>query len=98
MPHARGIAPYTRADLARSIGLPVALIAALSGAPSSVRAQSADPFDLTPEQLFAATVVSATKTEDNWWDTPAAVFVLTGADIARSGATSILKRCGSCRA
>jgi iron complex outermembrane receptor protein len=57
---------------------------------AAARAEEAvDPFELSPEQLFAAEVTSATRTGDTWWNTPAAVFVLTGEDIRRSGATSI---------
>jgi iron complex outermembrane receptor protein len=48
-----------------------------------------DYFTLSPEQLFDATVISATKTSETWRDTPAAVFVLSGENIKRSGATSI---------
>lgn len=48
-----------------------------------------DPFALSPQQLFSATVMSATKTDDTWWNTPAAVYVLDSEDIARAGATSI---------
>ncbi len=48
-----------------------------------------DPFALSPEQLFDATVTSVSKTSENLRDAPAAVYVLTNEDIARSGATSI---------
>src|SRR5688572_21098563 len=48
-----------------------------------------DYFSLSAEQLFSATVVSATKTEETWRTTPAAVYVLTSEDLMRSGATSI---------
>lgn len=48
-----------------------------------------DYFSLSAEQLFSATVISATKTEETWRDTPAAVYVLSNEDIMRSGATSI---------
>jgi iron complex outermembrane receptor protein len=48
-----------------------------------------DPFALSPEQLFDATVMSVSKTSENLRDAPAAVYVLTGEDIMRSGATSI---------
>lgn len=48
-----------------------------------------DPFELSPEQLFDATVISASKTTEKLWDVPAAVYVLTHEDIKRSGATSI---------
>lgn len=56
---------------------------------SPVVAEEIDYFSLSPEELFNATVTSATKTEDKWWNTPAAIYVLTGEDIMRSGATSL---------
>jgi iron complex outermembrane receptor protein len=52
-------------------------------------ADTVDPFALSPEQLFDATVMSVSKTSEDLRDAPAAVYVLTGEDIARSGATSI---------
>lgn len=52
-------------------------------------AEDVDPYALSPEQLFSATVVSASRTSESLWDFPAAVFVITSEDIARSGATSI---------
>lgn len=52
-------------------------------------ADEVDPFALSPEQLFDATVISVSKTPEKLSDAPAAVFVLTAEDIARSGATSI---------
>jgi iron complex outermembrane receptor protein len=48
-----------------------------------------DPFALSPEQLFDATVMSVSKTSESLRNAPAAVYVLTGEDIMRSGATSI---------
>lgn len=48
-----------------------------------------DPFELSPEQLFGATVISASKTDETWWNAPAAIYVLTNEDIKCSGATSI---------
>lgn len=48
-----------------------------------------DPFALSPEQLFDATVMSVSKTSEKLGDAPAAVYVLTSEDIMRSGATSI---------
>jgi len=52
-------------------------------------AVAADYFDLSPEQLLNATVISATKTNETVEKTPAAVYVITAEDIARSGVTSI---------
>ncbi|MEJ0060423.1 MAG: TonB-dependent receptor [Terricaulis sp.] len=60
------------------------------GAASLAQAQEEiDPYALSPEQLFGATVVSASRSEENLWDAPAAIYVITSADIERSGATSI---------
>ena len=52
-------------------------------------ADSASNFELSPEQLLDATVTSASKAPEKLKDAPAAIFVLTGEDIMRSGATSI---------
>jgi iron complex outermembrane receptor protein len=54
-----------------------------------VFAEEVDPFALSPEQLFGATVTSATRTSEKVWDVPAAIYVLSNEDIMRSGATSI---------
>jgi iron complex outermembrane receptor protein len=48
-----------------------------------------DYLDLSLEQLLSAKVVSATKTLETVAQTPAAVYVITSEDIARSGVTSI---------
>ena len=48
-----------------------------------------NPLELSPEQLFGATVTSVTKTPESVWDAAAAITVLTQEDIHRSGATSI---------
>src|SRR4051812_48338441 len=48
-----------------------------------------DYFSLSPEQLLNADIVSATKTKSTVSETPAAVYVITQEDIARSGVTSI---------
>ncbi len=52
-------------------------------------AQEVDPFALSPEQLFDATVVSVSKIPERLGDAAAAIYVLTSEDIVRSGATSI---------
>jgi len=44
---------------------------------------------LSPEQLLNATVISATKTKETVEQSPAAVYVISAEDIARSGVTSI---------
>lgn len=64
-------------------------IAQILVAPSALARQEADYLNLSVEQLFNATVVSATKTEEKWWTTPAAVYVLSSEDIIRSGAKSV---------
>src|SRR5438045_3602348 len=67
----------------------VALLSAVCAAQRAGAAEDVDPFALSPEQLFDATIVSVSKTPEKLGDAPAAVYVLTGEDIARSGATSI---------
>jgi iron complex outermembrane receptor protein len=52
-------------------------------------AENNDNFELSPEQLFNATVVSVSKTSEKLMDAPAAVYVLSNEDIMRSGATSV---------
>lgn len=53
--------------------------------------ETPDPFELSPEELFnaAVTVTSVSKTEETLMDAPAAIYVLAGDDIRRSGATSL---------
>jgi iron complex outermembrane receptor protein len=52
-------------------------------------AENIDSFELSPEQLFSATVMSVSKTSEKLMDAPAAIYVLSNEDIMRSGATSI---------
>jgi iron complex outermembrane receptor protein len=52
-------------------------------------AQNYDIFALSPEQLFDAMVMSVSRTPERLGEAPAAIYVLTGEDIVRSGATSI---------
>jgi iron complex outermembrane receptor protein len=61
----------------------------ISGLGAARAADDIDPFSLSPEQLFDATVMSVTKTDETVRTSPAAVYVLTNEDIMRSGATSI---------
>lgn len=56
---------------------------------STRAANEVDPFALSPEQLFDATVMSVSKSDEKLKDAPAAVYVLTNEAIMRSGATSI---------
>jgi len=58
-------------------------------APAAGANEHANHFELSPEQLFNATVMSVSKTSEKLMDAPAAIYVLTNEDIARSGATSI---------
>lgn len=62
---------------------------ALVAASGVQAAENPDHFELSPEQLFAATVTSVSKTSEKLMDAPAAIYVLTNEDILRSGATSI---------
>lgn len=65
-------------------------VVSFSWAASDIQAAEAvDNFELSPEQLFDATVISASKTSEKLMDAPAAVYVLSNEDIMRSGATSI---------
>jgi iron complex outermembrane recepter protein len=52
-------------------------------------ARAADYFDLTPEQLVSAQVISVSKRPQSVAQAPAAVYVISSEDIARSGVTSI---------
>jgi iron complex outermembrane receptor protein len=65
------------------------LLALAAACVQPASADDVDPFSLSPEQLFNATVTSVSKTQERLGDAPAAIFVLTNEDIARSGATSI---------
>jgi iron complex outermembrane receptor protein len=49
----------------------------------------ADYFNLSPEQLLSAEVISVSKTKGTVEQSPSAVYVITAEDIARSGVTSI---------
>jgi len=62
--------------------------AALIAAPAAAD-EELDPFELSPEQLFGAEVISASRTSESIWEAPAAIYVVTSADIERSGATTI---------
>jgi iron complex outermembrane receptor protein len=64
-------------------------MAVLASVTPAKAADDVDPFALSPEQLFDATVMSVSKTDEKVGTSPAAVYVLTNEDIKRSGATSI---------
>jgi iron complex outermembrane receptor protein len=57
--------------------------------PGAVEADVVDPFALSPEQLFDATVTSVSRKSETLRDAPASVYVITGEEIGRSGATSL---------
>jgi iron complex outermembrane recepter protein len=61
------------------------------GAPAHAYADAdeVDPYALSPEQLFEATVVSASRSEESVWEAPAAVYVITASDIERAGVSTI---------
>jgi iron complex outermembrane receptor protein len=69
--------------------LPGLLVAGMAWALPACAETDADQFELSPEQLFEATVVSVSRTSEKLIEAPAAVYVLTNEDIIRSGATSI---------
>ena len=73
----------SRMRLLKTALLSGGLVAGLAGAAEW------DLTQLSIEDLMELKVVSATKTEQNWQDTAAAVFVITADDIRRSGATSL---------
>src|ERR1700741_5148133 len=66
----------------------IAASAALSAGPCFAQ-EAVDPFDLSPEQLFGAEVISASRSPESIWEAPAAIYVVTAADIERAGATTI---------
>lgn len=65
------------------------LLALAYGAQLAQAEENIDNFELSPEQLFDAKVMSVSKTSEKLGDSPAAVYVLTNEDIMRSGVTSI---------
>ncbi|HTE15534.1 MAG TPA: TonB-dependent receptor [Burkholderiales bacterium] len=68
----------------------LATATAFGGIPAvdaALAAQEVDPFALSPEELFGATVVSVSKMPENLSDAPAAIYVITHDEIVRSGAT-----------
>ena len=51
--------------------------------------EAVDPYALSPEQLFGATVISASRTPEDVWAAPTAITVISSDDIQRAGVTSI---------
>jgi iron complex outermembrane receptor protein len=69
-------------------GAALSLAGAALASPAAAQ-DAADPYALSPEQLLDATVISVSRSPESQWDAAAAVFVISGEDISRSGATSI---------
>jgi iron complex outermembrane receptor protein len=67
---------------------------ALLGVSTALADEAVDPFALTPEQLFSAEVVSVSRSPESVWESPAAVFVITAADMERAGSPLYPKRYG----
>jgi iron complex outermembrane receptor protein len=61
----------------------------VSNAAGAAEVDPVDPFLLSPEQLFDATIVSASRMPERLGDTPAAAYIITREDIVRSGVTNI---------
>jgi iron complex outermembrane receptor protein len=80
-----------RRTRAAAVSKGMVVLGALAVASAASAATEIDPFALSPEQLFDATVMSVSKTDEKLRDAPAAIYVLTSEDIARSGATSIME-------
>jgi len=58
-------------------------------APIAHADDAVDPYELSPEQLFHATVISASRVPEDVWEAPTAIYVISASDIERAGATSI---------
>jgi iron complex outermembrane receptor protein len=65
------------------------ILAGIFGGGQSLAAGNVNNFELSPEQLLNATVMSVSKKSEKLMDAPAAIYVITNEDIKRSGATSI---------
>ena len=75
------------------VTVPLALLLAIgqtSWAQNNATTQSTEPLkELSLEQLGNVEVTTVSKEPEEVWKTPAAIYVLTGDDIRRSGATTI---------
>jgi len=69
--------------------LALGALALVPGAPAAAAKAAADFTGLELEQLMAMEVTGVTRRAESYAHSPAAVFVLTGEDIRRSGARSI---------
>lgn len=65
------------------------IIGALFLITSPAAQASVDYFDLAPEQLLQTKVLSVSRKSESVAEAPAAIFVITNEDIARSGVTTI---------
>ncbi len=57
--------------------------------PARAQPQASDYFDMGPEQLLGAEVTSVSKRTEKLSEASAAIFIITGEDIQRSGVTTI---------
>src|SRR5262249_22438681 len=73
----------------RHLGRFVFLTAGLAATSPAWAQETVDPYSLSPEQLFQATIVSASRTPEDVWQAPTAAYVITAADIQQAGVTSI---------
>jgi iron complex outermembrane receptor protein len=74
---------------ANSAGLVLSATALLGVAHAAAAADAADLLDLSIEQLADLQITSVSRAEERLADAPAAVFVITGDEIRRSGVRSI---------
>ena len=70
-------------------GLAVLSLIAAGQAPAAPTIQTSNLVDLSLEQLTQLTVTSASRRAEPLAEAPASIFVITGDDIRRSGATSL---------
>ncbi len=73
----------------KSLVFNIGLVLAVMVNAEAKGAENSEAFELSPEQLFGATVISVSKTAERLIDAPAAIYVLTNEEIMRSGATSV---------
>jgi iron complex outermembrane receptor protein len=82
--HARATCDQAKRTLLQTVAACGAILASNPAWSAEV-----DPFLLSPEQLFDATIVSASRMPERLGDTPAAAYIITQEDIVRSGVTNI---------
>jgi hypothetical protein len=82
--------PYPARKIRRTRCAEIACVVALFFAPLHAGAQSLQRLgDLSIEELSQIEITSVSKRSEPLSDAPAAIFVMTGVDIRRSGATSL---------